>query len=57
MSKGYKPIRSKTHRTGRVLGDSKALSSRKPKRIGRSKGKTFIEKTRSKFLKKLFGRF
>ena len=55
MSKGYIPIRSKTHRTGRVLGDSKALSSRNRRRIGGRKGKTFVEKTRSKFLKKLFG--
>ncbi len=55
MSKGYTPIRSKTHRTGRVLGDSKALSSRNRKRTGRRRRKTFIEKTRSKFLKKLFG--
>jgi len=55
MSKGYIPIRSKTHRTGRVLGDSKALSSRGRKKAGKRKGRTFIEKTRSKFLKRLFG--
>ncbi len=55
MSKGYKPIRSKTHRTGRVLGDSKALSNRGRKIIGKRRGKTFVEKTRSKFLKRLFG--
>ena len=55
MSKGYIPIRSKTHRTGRVLGDSKALSSRDRKKMGKFRGKNFTEKTRSKFLRKLFG--
>jgi len=55
MSKGYKPIRSKTHRTGRVLGDSKALSSRSSNRIGKLKKKRSADRGLSKLLKKLFG--
>jgi len=55
MSKGYKPIRSKTHRTGRVLGDSKALSSRGSKRIGKLKKKRPPDRSLNKLLKKLFG--